>query len=137
MERQQPTVFLVLILSVAATLAADLEAVAGAPVALDPRLSIPACPDDHAIAWRADGRALIARCQATGWRIVVPVAAPAASVRRGDRVRLESGGAGFLVRADAIVEQVRADGQLTVRTMGSARRVPARLLADGRIVASR
>jgi hypothetical protein len=124
-------------LSSAAMLSAELESAAGEAVAVDSRLVVPDCPEGRDIERRADGRALVAHCPSTGWRLVVPLVARAGGLRRGDLVRVEAAGTGYVVRTEGTVEQARADGRLVVRNARSGARFTARLMPDGRIVAMR
>lgn len=119
-----------------------LEAVAGQPVRLDPRIAIPACPSGYRMERRAT--AVEASCPDIGWRLVVPVAAvdaqPEATplVRRGSAVVVEAVGAGFSVRIDGVAEHDAGAGDnVRVRNLRSGQRVMARLDADGRLFMDR
>lgn len=123
-----------------------LEAMAGRPVALDPRLLSAPCPEQHAIAWRdAPGHSIIVTCPAISRRLVVPVAGSASAaaspqarremlVRRGERVVVEAAGSGFRVTTEAVAEGAAAAGdRLLLRNAASGQRFQARVEADGRI----
>ena len=104
------------------TLAAQIAAFTGQPVALDPRLQPPECTVAIGVRWTStlhDG--VVVTCPAPGWRLFVPVgravpavlpayAAPepqasvAPAVRKGDRVTLAAQGPGFRVTVDAVAE---------------------------------
>jgi len=119
------------------------EAFSGQAVALDPRLSIPACPEPVEIAWRSDARSsLLARCRAKGWSLVIPVALErraaagkaAAIVRRGQPVQVMANGNGFRVLVEGIAERDgRAGERLVVRNLRSGRRMLVDIGVDGGI----
>lgn len=126
-----------------AALRVALEQAAGGPVRLDPRLTVPACPQGWQISARAT--ALDARCPGQGWSVVVPVAAavapvatrPEMLVRRGSTVVVESGVAGIAARAEGIAEQDGAAGDhVRVRNLRSGARLMARVEQDGRLIAN-
>ncbi len=122
------------------------EAFSGQPVSLDSRLSVPDCPDGLTFAWRSDARSsLIARCNATGWGLVIPVAAGKALasarapiiVRRGEPLQVIAGGKGFRVLVDGIAERDgRAGERIVVRNQRSGRRMTVDIDADGAIMLS-
>lgn len=123
------------------------EAAAGAPVRLDPRLSVPDCPGGFR--FTAQARALRIECPANGFVTVAPVArglgAPGsvgepglALVRRGELVTVLHEGAGFAVSVEAIAETSGAAGQrIMLRNRSSGARLAALVLADGRLLAQR
>jgi hypothetical protein len=127
-------------------LRARLEAVAGRPVALDPRLVSTPCPEPHAIGWRgAPGQSLVLSCPAIGRRLVVPVAGHGPVgvssqvrrdilVRRGDRVVVEAEGSGFRVSTEAVAEGAAGAGErLVLRNAASGQRFQGIVGPDGRI----
>lgn len=119
-----------------------LEALAGQPVRLDPRIRIPNCLSGYQMVLRPT--AVDASCPDNGWRLVVPVAgnagvaagpAEAPLVRRGSAVVVEAMGAGFAVRVDGVAEHDAGAGDsVRVRNARSGQRVMARLGADGRLI---
>ena len=85
--------------------------------ATDKRLKLAECPDDPIIA-PAVGGTVVVRCPALGWRLRVPVKAPARPdesaemvVRRGDMVECVSGGPGFAVSTMMVALADAAAGQ--------------------------
>lgn len=126
----------------AVSLRAQLEAFAGQPVALDPRVGAPPCADGVRIDWRdASGRALLARCPATGWQLVVPVGSlarsapdrrPALLVRRGEPVVVRVGGAGFQVQVEGeALAEGRAGDRILVRNRRTGQRFAVEIAEDG------
>ncbi|KPF71752.1 hypothetical protein IP88_10560 [alpha proteobacterium AAP81b] len=128
---------------------ADLEALvtgfAGAPAVVDPRLILPACPAPT-LAWATPGSVEV-RCAAPAWRIFVPAGsarsptpAPAPvtatpdrpAIRRGDRVVVEAGGAGFVVAMEATAAGDARDGRVALRT-ASGRALTGHIGGDGRV----
>jgi hypothetical protein len=116
------------------------EAAAGRPVAIDPRLRIPACAGGFA--FEPVAASLAVHCPETGWRLVVPLGggaartaarAPAAPViRRGDTVRVVHAGPGFTIAVDAIAENAGAPGdRILLRNRLTGARFPATIGADG------
>jgi hypothetical protein len=121
-----------------AALQMQVEAFAGQAALVDPRLLLPACarPD---FAWASGGRSVMVHCAAPEWRVFIPVgeggavapvelpaprrdlAAPA--IRRGDRVSLEIGGAGFVIAMDAVAEADSRDGRVALRPVAGGRRL--------------
>jgi flagella basal body P-ring formation protein FlgA len=85
--------------------AAELES--GRPVLMDPRITVPPCATPPAFEPVGD-RALMARCPASGWSLLLPFASPGVSrpapplVRRGDPVRVRLKGAGYEVRIEGV-----------------------------------
>ncbi len=124
-----------------------LEAMAGGPVRLDPRLVSPACPEPHGLAWRdTPGKSLVVSCPALGRRLVVPVASgplPPGSrspapplVRRGARVRVAVEGPAFRVSVEAVAETEGAAGErIVLRNSSSGQRFAGLVQADGEVVA--
>lgn len=128
-------------------LAADLTQVAGRPVAVDPRLLLPACA---AVEYRPEPGGIAATCASPAWTVHVPVAdaaaQPAAAVtarslppaqpspafRRGDRVSVAAGGTGYEVTLTADVEGQAPGGRLLLRGP-AGQRLNARLGPDGRV----
>lgn len=126
--------------SSAVALRAQAEAFAGRGVLLDPRTSVPECAVALALRWRdASGRALLAECPTTGWRLVLPVAGHSfqrqpATIRRGDPVTVRMAGPGFAIRLEAVAEgEGRAGGRVLVRNLRSGERVAAVVGADGQL----
>lgn len=138
-------------------LQAGVEAFAGKPALVDPRLLLPACARP-AFAMASGGRSVMVRCVAPEWRVFVPVgeggavAAPAAerpvpalpvviepapratpSVRRGDQVTVEVGGDGFVIGMAATADADARDGRVAVRSNSGGRRFHAIIGDDGRI----
>ena len=128
-------------------LAALVEQFAGVPAMVDPRLILPDCADP-ATGWAVPGRSVAVVCGTPAWRIFIPVAGivptprPTASaatpvaqpaVRRGDRVMVEAGGAGFRVGVAAIADSDARDGRVTLRNLATGVRIAASVAADGRV----
>lgn len=117
-----------------------LEAAAGQPVRLDPRIAIPSCPGGHRFDRRAT--AVDAWCPDTGWRLVVPVAGAARAtveaerlVRRGSAVAVEAVGPGYAIRVEGVAESDGAAGDMVrVRNARSGQRLLARVMPDGRLM---
>ena len=127
----------------AAALAAQIAAFTGQPVSLDARLSPPECATPPAIAWVPPGRGAVSvTCVSPGWRLFVPItgtpaapllAAPPA-VRKGDRVAVTVGGAGFSVAVDAVVEADAAAGaRVALRNRATGERLQGVVGDDGAI----
>lgn len=121
-----------------AVLQARVEAFAGRPAIVDARLLLPDCAAP-VLDW-ANDRSVAVRCAAPVWQVFVPVAgsaAPVASavpvIRRGDRVVVEAGGAGFVVGLEAIAEADSRDGRVSLRVPSSNRRLTGTVDADGRV----
>lgn len=114
--------------------AADAEPV-------DKRLKLAQCPDSPIIA-PAVGGVVVVRCPAIGWRLRVPVRAPAEGpetaqivIRKGDMVECVSGGPGFAVSTQMIALDDAFVGQpLRVKSMTSA--VPMTAIATARGLAT-
>ena len=120
----------------AATLAAQIALFTGTPVTLDPHLAPPDCAGPVQIAWVPPGRGAVSvTCPAPGWRLYVPVAAPAAAaplVRRGDIVAVIAAGPGFRISIDAVAEADAAAGtRLRLRNRSSGEPLQATVGADG------
>lgn len=129
-----------------ALLQAQVEAFAGGPALVDPRLLLPACrrPD---MAFAPGGKSVMVRCASPDWRVFVPVgsvvsavAAPEAArtaappmIRRGDRVTVEVSGAGFTVGLDAIADSDSRDSRVALRPANGGRRLVGRVDTDGRV----
>lgn len=139
-----------------ATLQARVERFAGQPALIDSRLLLPDCaaPD---LGWAVPGRSVRVHCAAPEWQVFVsvgnavvpapnpelvnapsPVAetpAPARpQIRRGDRVMVEAGGAGFVVAMEAIADGDSRDGRVALRASGGdGRRLAGVVLPDGRV----
>lgn len=117
-----------------AALQARVEAFAGRPALVDPRLLLPECAAPL-LAWSAGGRSVDVRCAAPEWRVFVPVAgsgvavavaaAPDAApvIRRGDRVVVEAGGEGFVVGLETVAESDSRNGRVALRAPGGRRLV--------------
>lgn len=127
-------------------LRARIEAEAGRPVALDPRLFATPCPVAHAIAWRGvPGQSLMVSCPRIGRHMVVPVAGSGGAgasarpqrdilIRRGERVVVEARGSGFRVSVEAVAEAAAAAGErLVLRNATSGQRFQGVVDADGRV----
>ena len=136
-----------------ALLQAQVEAFAGKPALVDPRLLLPVCAQP-ALAMALAGRSVIVRCSSPEWRVFVPVGeggavdaaapvrqtsvearnAPAAPiVRRGDRVTLEIGGDGFVIGMDTVAEADARDGRVALRDVAGGRRLYGIVGDDGRV----
>lgn len=93
---------------------------------IDKRLKLARCPEDPIIA-PVVGDAVIVRCPAIGWRLRVPVRAPAAVdkiaqiiIRKGDMVECITSGPGFAVSTQMIALDDAAVGQsLRVKSLTS------------------
>ncbi len=126
-------------------LQAQVEAFAGRPAMVDPRLMLPACGRPE-IGWAPGGRSVMVRCRAPEWRVFVPVGgatvAPVAAVatrdsgpaiRRGDRVTVEAGGDGFVIGMEAVAEADARDGRVALRPANGGRRLYGSVGDDGRV----
>jgi hypothetical protein len=126
-------------------LAAQVAGFARARPVIDPRLVVPRCPAP-ALSWaRAD--VVRADCADPAWTLYIPVAGAGLAglgprlvekpaIRRGDRVVVESIGAGFAVSME--MEAVRdADGSRIALKSPSGRQLLGRIEADGRVVLAR
>jgi len=136
-----------------AMLQLQIEAFSGQPAQVDPRLLLPACakPD---FAWAAGGRSVVVHCAAPEWRVFVPVgergAPPSAqlfeavpaqaaqpavvpAIRRGDRVSLEIGGAGFVVAMDTVADSDASNGRVPLRATTGGRRLYGAIDDDGHV----
>jgi flagellar basal body P-ring formation protein FlgA len=106
--------------------------------ATDKRLKLAECPDDPVIA-PAIGGTVVVRCPALGWRLRVPVKAPAAApeagdiiVRKGELVECVSGGPGFAVSVMMIALDDAGAGQaVRVKSLTSPIAVTATAKARG------
>lgn len=136
-----------LLLLVAAPSAAfeDLEVLDDRILALSPnadgidkRLKLAECPDDPIIA-PAVGGTVVVRCPALGWRLRVPVKAPALSavlgdivIRKGEMVECVSGGPGFAVSTMMVaMDDAPAGGPVRVKSPTSPIIVTATAKARG------
>lgn len=133
-----------------AALQLQVEAFAGQTALVDPRLLLPACARPE-FAWASGGRSVMVHCAAPEWRVFIPVgeggavapmpveqpaprrdlAAPA--IRRGDRVSLEIGGAGFVIAMDAVAEADSRDGRVALRPVAGGRRFTGVIDDDGHV----
>ncbi len=114
---------------------------AGQAVPIDPRLTVPDCPQGWSFAWREGAaRALRIGCAGTGWHLVVPIGGADAvrtpvMVRRGEPVRVRVRGGGYQVTIDGIAEADAAAGaRLKVRNPRTGQRFVAELGADGALI---
>lgn len=133
-----------------ALLQARVEAFAGKPALVDPRLLLPACARPE-MAFAVAGRSVVVRCTAPEWRVFVPLAASsdiaaatpsrqpdveareATAVRRGDRVLLEVGGDGFVIAMDTVADADARDGRVALRGVNGGRRLYGIVGDDGRV----
>ena len=135
-----------------ALLQAQVEAFAGKPALVDPRLLLPACARPE-MTFAVAGRSVMVRCPAPEWRVFVPVGdggavetqAPARqtigaagdatvpAVRRGDRVTIEVGGDGFVIGMDTVADADARDGRVALRGMAGGRRLNGIIGDDGRV----
>ena len=141
-----------------ALLQAQVEAFAGKPARVDPRLLLPAC-ERPAMAFAVAGRSVMVHCALPEWRVFVPVGdggamvadtplrqASAATrpetrpethevpaVRRGDRVMLEVGGDGFVIGIDTVADADARDGRVALRGVAGGRRLYGIVGDDGRV----
>jgi hypothetical protein len=126
-------------------LAAQVAGFARARPVIDPRLVVPRCPAP-ALSWaRAD--VVRADCADPAWTLYIPVAGAGLAglgprlvekpaIRRGDRVVVESIGAGFAISME--MEAVRdADGSRIALKSPGGRQLLGRIEADGRVVLAR
>ncbi len=111
---------------------------AGAPLALDPRLAARTCPP-AGFRYEMAGQAVEARCPATGERILIPTrkdAEAAPRLKRGDSVKADFIGTGFRLSVNALADSNPRDGQLMLRNSRSGSRFAARMDQSGRILVS-
>lgn len=145
-----------------AALQMQVEAFSGQTALVDPRLLLPSCarPD---FAWASGGRSVMVHCAAPEWRVFIPVGeggavapmpvnayAPSPSptptptptprreaagpaIRRGDRISLEVGGAGFVIAMDAVAEADSRDGRVALRPVAGGRRLYGVIDEDGHV----
>ena len=134
-------------------LQAQVEAFAGKPAIVDPRMLLPACTRPE-LAFAVAGRSVMVRCTAPEWRVFVPVgdgggvdaivparqpaidartASPTPVVRRGDRLTLEVGGAGFVIGMEAVADADARDGRVALRGVAGGRRLYGIVGDDGRV----
>jgi flagella basal body P-ring formation protein FlgA len=129
------------------TLQAQVEAFAGGPAIVDPRLLLPACPRAE-MAFAPGGKSVMVKCAMPEWRVFVPVgsvvsgveppqirepdAAPP-SIRRGDRVVVEVVGDGFTVGMDAVAEADSRGDRVNLRPANGGRRLVGHVAPDGRV----
>lgn len=105
---------------------------------LDKRLKLARCPENPIIA-PVVGDAVVVRCPAIGWRLRVPVRAPAATdkvaqiiIRKGDMVDCITSGPGFAVSTQMIALDDAAAGQsLRVKSLTSPTSMTAVAKARG------
>lgn len=110
----------------------------GTAAPVDRRLKLARCPAPADIA-PAGGSAIAVRCPALGWRILVPLTAPAHAfspdVRKGDIVDLTVEGAGFSISTAATaVEDGRIGQTMQVRTGDKTAPISTAVLGAGRVV---
>jgi flagella basal body P-ring formation protein FlgA len=130
-----------------ATLQAQVEAFAGGPAIVDPRLLLPACARPE-MAFAPGGKSVMVRCAAPEWRVFVPVGSVVSGVeppqlrgvdealpliRRGDRVVVEVTGEGFTVGLEAVAEADSRDGRVNLRPLNGGRRLVGQVTPDGRV----
>ncbi len=135
-----------------AALQMQVEAFSGQTALVDPRLLLPACarPD---FAWASGGRSVMVHCAAPEWRVFIPVGEGGAvapmpvnavmpsprrepagpAIRRGDRISLEVGGAGFVIAMDAVAEADSRDGRVALRPVAGGRRLYGVIDDDGHV----
>jgi flagellar basal body P-ring formation protein FlgA len=107
---------------------------------VDRRLKLARCPDAATIEPPVMG-AVTVRCAALGWRMRVPLIAPAAGaqqgevlVRRGDAVDLTFAGAGFAIATTATaMEDGRMGGPVRVKSPTGAAILTARVRGPGSV----
>ncbi len=133
-----------------ADLQARVEAFAGRPAPVDPRLLLPDCPDPQ-LAWAPGGRSVAVSCAAPAWQVFVAVpgagAAPVAPVtpvavspaapviRRGDHVMAEARGPGFVVGIESTAVADARDGRVSLRA-ANGRLLAGTLLPGGGVAIS-
>lgn len=125
----------------------------GANARVDPRLVVPRCPAP-ALSWaRAD--VVRADCASPAWTLYVPIDQPYAAsaqptsfqptgfqlrarpaIRRGDRVLVQAGGAGWAVSIEAEAERDSDGNRIALKGPGG-RRFTGRIEDGGRVVLSR
>ncbi|WP_310496100.1 flagella basal body P-ring formation protein FlgA [Sandarakinorhabdus sp.] len=121
-------------------LAARVAAFAGRAGRIDSRLLLPDCPRP-ALAM-ADPDVVRVECIQPAWTLFVPLASDRSStpgamrsppvIRRGDRVLVAAGGAGFEVTLDATADRDAADGRVWLKG-DNGRRFVGQLTPDGRV----
>jgi flagellar basal body P-ring formation protein FlgA len=130
-----------------AALQARVEAFAGGPAIVDPRLLLPACSRTE-MAFAPGGKSVMVRCAMPEWRVFVPVGSVVSGVlspenraagdglpliRRGDRVVVEVAGSGFTVGMEAVAEADSRDGRVNLRPANGGRRLVGQVAPDGRV----
>lgn len=118
-------------------LGAGAERFAGTPVRIDPRLATRSCPPDG-FRFQWAGQAVEARCEASGERLLLPLAVGSEQVRlkRGDSVQADYVGSGFRVSVGAVADAAGRDGRVTLRNSRSGQQFAARMDETGRISVS-
>lgn len=143
----------VMALMAPAALQRQVEAFAGQPALVDPRLLLPGCAQPE-FGWGPGGRSVAVHCRAPEWRVFVPVAGGAADApppvvamapppvatiavvpvfRRGDRVSVEVAGAGFVIALDGVADSDARDGRVAVRPLSGGRRLNGIIDGEGRV----
>ena len=135
-----------------AALKAQVQGFAGgAPASINPRLLVPRCPSP-ALSWARDD-VVRADCASPAWTLFVPIdhtyaaagslqpqarARPAIRplIKRGERVLVEAGGAGWAVSIEAEAER-DAEGSRIALKSASGRRFIARIEDGGKVVLPR
>ncbi len=130
-----------------ATLQAQVEAFAGGPAIVDPRLLLPACPRAE-MAFAPGGKSVMVKCAMPEWRVFVPVGSVVSGVlppenraagdglpliRRGDRVVVEVTGDGFTVGMEAVAEADSRGDRVNLRGPNGGRRLVGHVAPDGRV----
>lgn len=129
-----------------AALKAQVQGFAGGAMArIDPRLVVPRCLAP-ALSWaRAD--VVRADCASPAWTLYVPIDQPAGpavqpaararpAIRRGERVLVEAGGAGWAVSIEAEAER-DADGNRVALKGPAGRRFTGRIEEGGKVILAR
>lgn len=121
-----------------------VEAFAGRPALVDPRLLLPDCAAPQP-AWAPGSASVVVHCLAPAWRVFVPVpgtpgkampiagAEAAPMVRRGDQVMVEAGGDGFVIGLETVAEADARGDRVALRAAGGGRRLTGIIGIDGRV----
>lgn len=116
-------------------------AVIGAASPVDRRLKLARCPAPAELT-QTSANAVAVRCPALGWRILVPLVAPAQSqqapeIRKGDVVELSVAGTGFSVSTMATaLEDGRIGRSLRVRTSDANAPISVSVTGPGRVLSN-
>ncbi len=128
-----------------AKLRQQVSGFAGGQARMDPALVVPRCIDPGFSWARAD--VVRVDCTEPAWTLYVPIdlppsvkalrlSPPRPAIRRGDRVMVEAGGAGFAVTLEAEAERDAEGSRVALKT-AVGRRLIGRIEEGGRVTFAR